>query len=157
MSPPFFALTVIPLQYHHLEICQNYPHIMAPRLPPSKLHLIHDMIQSESLTTSQMTDAAECSERSFKNIRRNLRQFGSTHALPNRIDRRRSISPPMLEALCHHLLKKPSLYLDEMAIFPWDEFQMLAMSSSGGPSRLKVGPKRPLPRGLASLVYTGAF
>jgi hypothetical protein len=63
----------------------------------------------------------------------------------------------MLEALCHHLLKKPGLYLDEMAIFPWDEFQMLAMSSSGGPSRSKVGPKKPLPRGLASLVYTGAF
>jgi hypothetical protein len=42
----------------------------------------------------------------------------------------------MLEALCHHLLKKHGLYLDEMAIFPWEEFQMLAMPSSGRPSHL---------------------
>jgi hypothetical protein len=36
----------------------------------------------------------------------------------------------MLEALCDHLLEKPGLYLDEMAIFLWDEFQMLATASS---------------------------
>jgi hypothetical protein len=28
----------------------------------------------------------------------------------------------MLEALCDHLLEKPGLYLDEMALFLWDEF-----------------------------------
>ncbi|EAW09608.1 uncharacterized protein ACLA_038190 [Aspergillus clavatus NRRL 1] len=36
----------------------------------------------------------------------------------------------MLEALCDHLLEKPGLYLDEMGIFLWDEFQMLATASS---------------------------
>jgi hypothetical protein len=30
----------------------------------------------------------------------------------------------MINALCHHLLEKPQLYLDEMAIFLWDEFQV---------------------------------
>jgi hypothetical protein len=40
------------------------------------------------------------------------------------------VTPLMLEALCDHLLEKPSLYLDEMAIFLWDEFQMLATTSS---------------------------
>jgi hypothetical protein len=30
---------------------------MAPRLPLSKLYLIRDMIESQSLTTSQMADA----------------------------------------------------------------------------------------------------
>lgn len=27
----------------------------------------------------------------------------------------------MLEALCEHLLEKPGLYLDEMAVFLWEE------------------------------------
>ena len=103
---------------------------MAPRLPLSKLHFIRDMIQSQSLTTSQMAEEAECSERTIKNIRRNLRQFGSVHAPPNRIGRRRTITPLMLEALCDHLLEKPALYLDEMAVFLWDEFQTLVTTSS---------------------------
>lgn len=84
---------------------------MAPRLLPSKLFLIRDMVQSQSVTISQMAVAAECSEPNVKNIRRNLRLFGSFHAPPNRIGRRRSITPPMLEALCDHLLEKPGLYL----------------------------------------------
>jgi hypothetical protein len=42
---------------------------MAPRLPPSKLEMIRDMIHSGSLTISQMAEAAECSERSIINIR----------------------------------------------------------------------------------------
>jgi transposase len=36
----------------------------------------------------------------------------------------------MLEALFDHLLEKPGLYLDEMVIFLWDEFQMIATTSS---------------------------
>ena len=103
---------------------------MAPRLPPSKLRFISDMIESQSLTISQMADAAECSERTIKNIRRNLRLFGSVHAPQNHIGRRRSITPPILEALCDNLLEKPGLYLDEMAVFLWDEFQILATTSS---------------------------
>lgn len=77
-----------------------------------------------------MAEAAECSEQTIKNIRRNLRLFGHVHAPPTRIGRRRSITPPMLEALCDYLLEKPGLYLEEMAIFPWDEFRMLASTSS---------------------------
>lgn len=30
----------------------------------------------------------------------------------------------MLKALCDHLLEKPNLYLDEVAIFLWNEFQV---------------------------------
>jgi hypothetical protein len=36
----------------------------------------------------------------------------------------------MAEALCHHLLEKPGLYLDEMAVFLWDEFQEMVTTSS---------------------------
>lgn len=38
--------------------------------------------------------------------------------------------PPMLEALYDHLLEKPGLYLDEIVVFLWDEFQQLATTSS---------------------------
>ena len=88
------------------------------------------MVQSQSVTVSQMAEAAECSKPTVKNIRRNLRLFGSVHAPPNRIGRRRSITPPMLEALCDHLLEKPGLYLDEMVVFLRDEFQTLTTTSS---------------------------
>jgi hypothetical protein len=30
----------------------------------------------------------------------------------------------MLEALCDHLLEKPNLYFDEMALLLWDEFDI---------------------------------
>jgi len=94
---------------------------MASRLPVSKLHFIRDMIQGQSLTTSQIADAAECSDRTIKNVRRNLRLFGSVHAPSNRISRRRRITPRILESLYYHLLEKPGLYLDEMVVFLWDE------------------------------------
>ena len=98
---------------------------MAPRLPSSKLYLINDMIESQSLTTSQMAEEAECSKLTIINIRRNLRLFGSIHAPPTRIGRKRTVTPSMIEALCDHLFEKPGLYLDEMAVFLWDEFQTL--------------------------------
>lgn len=36
----------------------------------------------------------------------------------------------MIEVLCNHLLEKPGLYLNEMAVFLWDEFQTLVTTSS---------------------------
>lgn len=36
----------------------------------------------------------------------------------------------MLDALCDHLFEKPGLYLDEMVLFIWDEFRILATTSS---------------------------
>jgi hypothetical protein len=36
----------------------------------------------------------------------------------------------MLEALCDHLLEKPDLYLDEMAVFLWDKFGTHVITSS---------------------------
>lgn len=74
------------------------------------------------LTNAQIAEAANCSTRAIPRIRSNLRLFGSSKAPPNKGGRPRSISPIMLEALCDHLLEKPDLYLDEMAIFLWDEF-----------------------------------
>jgi transposase len=103
---------------------------MAPRLPLSKLEMIQDMILSKSLTISQMAKAAECSKRSVINISNNLRWFGNVRAPPIPVGRRRSVTPPMLQALCDHLLEKPGLYVDEMAIFLWDEFRVQVTNSS---------------------------
>jgi len=106
------------------------PPKMAPRLPLSKLEMIRDMIHSGSLTTSEMAQAAECSERSIINIRNNLRFFGHVRAPSTRVGRRRSITPPMIQTMCDHLLEKPGLYVDELVLFLWDEFHVWVTSSS---------------------------
>lgn len=103
---------------------------MAPNLAPSQHDLIRDMILDQILTTREMADAAGCSERSIKAIRSNLRYFGSTNAPPNGGGGCRSITPQMLEVLKEHLLEKPELYLEEMAVFLWDEFEILVSLSS---------------------------
>ena len=82
---------------------------MAPNLAVSQHETVHDMILSKSLATAQIAEAAGCSERSNRAIRSNLHCFGTTKAPPNGIGRPRSIIPPMLEALCEHLLEKPEL------------------------------------------------
>jgi hypothetical protein len=90
---------------------------MAPRLLHSKLHLIRDMIESRSSTTTQMAEEAECSKVTIINIRENLRQFGSVHAPPTRIGRKPTVTPLIIDVLCDHLYEKPSIHLDGVAIF----------------------------------------
>lgn len=80
---------------------------MALNLKPLQLELIHHMIQSNSLTTSQMAYAADCSKQSIVHIRSNLQAFGNVRAPRNGVGRPKSITPPMLEALCAHLKEKP--------------------------------------------------
>jgi transposase len=103
---------------------------MAPNLAPSQHDLIRDMILHQKLTTREMVEAAGCSERSIKAIRSNLRYFGSTKAPPNGGGGCRSLTPQMLEVLREHLVVKPELYLEEMAVFLWDEFDVLLSPSS---------------------------
>jgi transposase len=45
----------------------------------------------------------------------------------------------MLEALCDRLLEKPGLYLDEMAVFLWDEFHVRTTTSSISRALLSIG------------------
>jgi hypothetical protein len=90
---------------------------MAPNLAESQHAMIYDMIDSGTLFAAQMIDAVDCSKRSIKSIRSNLRYFDTTKAPPNGSGRRRSITPPMLQALQQRLLEKPGLCLNEMALF----------------------------------------
>ncbi|KAL2700391.1 hypothetical protein AAEP93_008914 [Penicillium crustosum] len=103
---------------------------MAPNLAASKHELIYDMIHSGELSVSQMAKAAGCHRSTILRISSNIKDFGSVKAPPNKGGRPRSISPVMLTALCDHLLERPNLYLDEMAIFLWDEFEIQATKSS---------------------------
>jgi hypothetical protein len=99
---------------------------MAPNLAASKPELIYDMIHSGELSVSELAEAAGCNKSTIRRISSNIRIFGRFKAPPNKGGRPRNITPVMLDALCEHLLEKPTLYLDEMAVFLWDEFALLA-------------------------------
>lgn len=88
------------------------------------------VIASNELTTSQMAKAAGCSKRAIIGIRSNLRLFGSVKAPSITSGRPQSITPIMLEALFDHLLDKPDLYLHEMELFFWDEFEVYVPKST---------------------------
>ena len=103
---------------------------MARNLEPWKREFICHMIHSKLLTTSQMAKAAGCSERSITHIRRNLRLFDSASPPPVRAGRPKSITLPMLDALCDHLTEKPGLYVEEMVVFLQDEFDILTSTTS---------------------------
>jgi transposase len=103
---------------------------MAPNLAVSQHDLIRDMLLDGSLSQVDMAKVAGCSDRTIRNIAANLRMFGRTKAPANGAGRRRRITPPMLAALCDRLIEKPGLYRDEMAVFLYDEFQVLVSLSS---------------------------
>ena len=113
-----------------VEIRLDCDQDMAPNLASSKHDLIRDMILDEKLKTNKIAEAAEYSERSVKGIYSNIRHYGTTKAPPNSGGRPRSIIPLIIDVLCDHLLEKPGLYLEEMATFPWDEFDVLVSTSS---------------------------
>ena len=119
------------LQHHRHLLLQNHClRRMAPNLAASQRRMVHDMILSNDLTAAQMAEAAGCSVRAVKYIRSNLRAFGSVEAPWNGGGRPRSVTPTMLEALREHLVEKPDRYLDEMAVFPLDEFGTLVPTST---------------------------
>ena len=104
---------------------------MARNLESWQREIIFHMIHSrKKLTTTQMAGIAKCTERSVTHIRKNLRLFGAARAPPVPAGRPASITPLMLDALCDYLTAKPGLYVEEMAIFLWDEFNMLPSPSS---------------------------
>jgi transposase len=90
-----------------------------------------------------------CSARSVQNIRSNLRCFGTTKAPPNRVGQRRTITPPMLSALLEQLIEKPKLYQDEMAIFLYDEFEVVVTTPTISRALASAGWSRKAARRVA--------
>jgi hypothetical protein len=107
---------------------------MVPR-PLLKSEIIQNIILSKSLTTSQMGKAVECGKRSVINISNNLHRFRNVRGPQTTVSPRQSVNPPMLQALCDHLLRKPRLYVDEVAIFLKDEFCVQVTNLSVKPRR----------------------
>lgn len=121
---------------------------MAPHLTDWQHELIRGMIQGGK-RTPEIVKAANCSERSVMNIRSNLRYFGTTRAPANRGGRPPSVTAPMLEALLSQLLDRPELYLDEMVVFLWDEFEILVSTYSIQRALAKAGWSRKVSRQVA--------
>jgi hypothetical protein len=125
----YTQLRFLPQHRPHL-LLQNYRlRTMAPNLAVLQCRMIHDMIISNELKAAQMADAAGCSVRAVKYVRSNLRAFRSVEAPWNGGGRPRSVTPIMLDALREHLLEKPDRYLDELAVFLWDEFEAMVITS----------------------------
>jgi transposase len=112
---------------------------MAPNLAPSKHILIQHMIEDGGFQNQEIEDAASCTVRSVKAIRRNLRLFGSTTAPSNRGGRPRSITPVMLESLLQHLGPDSDRYLEEMVAYFWKEFGVVTTKSSISRTLRSVG------------------
>ena len=97
---------------------------MAPNLEKATRKRAQAMIESNQFTDKQIAGAVGCNTRSIRAIRANLRCFGATKAPRNAVGRPRTITPPMLNALCNRLNTKPDMYQDEMVAFLTAEFDI---------------------------------
>lgn len=106
---------------------------MAPNLAESRRELAQGMVESNDFTDAAIADAVGCTERSIRTMRANIRCFGTTRAPPNAVGRPRSVTPPMLDALCNKLLEDPKMQQHEMVKFvaeQFDDVQVTRMSVS---------------------------
>jgi transposase len=88
------------------------------------------MVLSSSLHDRDIADIANCSKRAVTRTRANIRAFGAPCAPKATGGRRSCILPHVLDALLDRLLVKPDLYLDDMAEFMWDEFNLIISTDS---------------------------
>ncbi|CAK41749.1 uncharacterized protein An13g03530 [Aspergillus niger] len=95
---------------------------MPANLKAPQLEQIQHMIENGSSTRAEIAFAAGCSKQAVTYIRQNLGAFGNVRAPRNSVGRPRSITPAMLEAVLERLKEKPTLYLDELVVFIYDDF-----------------------------------
>ena len=77
-----------------------------------------------------IAEAAECSRNAVSHIRTNLHYFGDTTAPRNPSGRCRSLTPDMRRALLGYLEVWPDRYLDELAVYLADDFDVLVSTST---------------------------
>jgi transposase len=95
---------------------------MALYLAESQHVIIGDVIASKvPFKAQQIANVAGCSRCTVYGRRSKRRPKAS----PNPVGRPRSITPPMLDALCEHLRENPELYIEEIVAFLWDKFKVL--------------------------------
>lgn len=111
---------------------------MAPNFPESSHEMIRDMIISK-FENVEIAKAVGCSPNTVRNVRLNLHVYGNTKAPPNGGGRKRSITPPMLDALREYLQEKPGSYQYEMANFLHKEYGVRVTTSSIGRALASMG------------------
>lgn len=104
--------------------------IMAPNLSSLQHEMSHHLYANSPFGSAIASELVVCHQRSIQRHRSNLRYFGSTRAPEGRVGRRPAVNDVMLEALKEYLMGKPDAYLDEMAVFLWDEFEVNVPNSS---------------------------
>ncbi|TVY16858.1 hypothetical protein LARI1_G008898 [Lachnellula arida] len=104
---------------------RNLLPMMAPHLAESQHIIIGGMIASKvpPFKAKQIANVAGCSRRTVHGRTPKCRSKASL----NPIGRPRSVTPPMLNALCEHLRDNPGLYLEEIVAFLWDKFKVVVM------------------------------
>ena len=114
---------------------------MVPNLARLALEFIRDMISSNYLTHSQITNAAGCHPSTItRHITNNM--FRNMKVPPNKGGCPRRLIPIMIKALCDHLLKKPHLLFDKIAIFLLDEFQVQGTTCSISCTLMREGQSK---------------
>jgi len=102
---------------------------MAPNLAVSTHELTQNIINSklqgdQGPTDDQTAKIAYCSARAIRRHRQNVLLFGSTKAPSNGAGRPKTITPPMLTALCDKLAIVPCMRLKDMVTFLRGEFEV---------------------------------
>ena len=98
---------------------------MAPNLNPFKRELLEGMVLNREHTDTQIAKQVQCSTRTVRAARSNIRCFKSIKAPFNGGGRSSAVTPLMRIVLFDHLHEHPGLYQDEMIVFLWDEFEVL--------------------------------
>jgi hypothetical protein len=125
-------LTLVRSMPASCALSQRNTHGATPRTvtEQSQRSQLHDMIRSASLSDKDIANVVNCSTRTVRSARANHLIFGNVSAPNNVRGRRPSIPSHVLNALLDHLLTKPDLYLDEMADFVWDQYELVISVAS---------------------------
>ena len=102
---------------------------MAPNLALHKHIIIQSIISSklqgdDDPEDDEIAEIAGCTDRAVRRIRSNLLRFGLTTAPPNDAGRPKTVAPPMLTALYDQLSLNPCMWLEDMAEFLRNEFDV---------------------------------
>lgn len=113
---------------------------MAPKLSKYQRDLSRELLLSGIYSNKDIARVVRCSTRAIREHCRKLRVFGSISGVSTIAAGRDPIlSKTIIAALICYLCEKPDVYLDEMAWFIWDEFQIVVSTSTISRTLRRVG------------------
>ncbi|KAF4547004.1 Hypothetical protein D9617_72g012000 [Elsinoe fawcettii] len=99
---------------------------MARNAAPAQRDRAVQLILTNLFTNQQIATASDVSVRAVQQYKANLRLFGAAEAPHVVRGPLRLLQPRALSALLQVLIHKPSMFLDEMAVFLYDQFGIQA-------------------------------